>query len=95
MHDHVTHRVRGTAGSDVAGEQISSLRIPIAIPALELPAPTVEARDALLSAIAAETQAITAEQASEGAAALETLARAYTMVAAHEITAFAPAANAR
>ncbi|MGY5309587.1 hypothetical protein [Nocardia gipuzkoensis] len=56
-------------------------QIPITIPAPELPVPAVDARDALLAAIAAEAQAITAKQSGKGAEALEVLARAYTLVA--------------
>ncbi|QIS09816.1 hypothetical protein [Nocardia arthritidis] len=55
-------------------------QIPITITAPDLPAPAVDARDALLAAIAAEAQTITAKQSGKGAEALETLARAYLLV---------------
>ncbi|QIS21390.1 hypothetical protein [Nocardia terpenica] len=46
----------------------------------ELPSAAVDARDQLLAAVAAEAQALTAKQSGKCAEALETLARAFTLL---------------
>ncbi|MEU9594210.1 hypothetical protein AB0D84_31450 [Streptomyces sp. NPDC048193] len=65
------------AAADSADEGLQ--RVPVALKVREVPAAT-EARDSLLSAIAAEAKEVSDRHKGQSSVALESLARAYALV---------------
>lgn len=83
---------QATSAADELGE---IQQIPASVIRVTQPATVTDARDQLLAAIGSEAQHLVDTQAGQAAAALESLARAYALIATSTTTTAADAATAQ